>query len=134
MVYSVQDAGRTTILTDSHWEGADLVLMARMRVLAGGYATQATVSSISLKVFDLSSGAQVGDTLALLVSAAVFDVLQTDVRWTADDTGYNFRVTIDGDYFPTGDRDYRVEVLFTPTSGKPYPLVTEISVQNLMGS
>lgn len=125
---------RTVVYQDSHWEDADLVLMARIKGADAQNILQATISSISLKVFDLADGEQVGATLALTVSSVIFDALQTDSRWTEDATGYNFRYTLDGDYFPVGDRDYRIEVVFTPTTGSPFPLVYEISAQALMGS
>jgi hypothetical protein len=127
-------ASRTTVFQESHWEDADLVLMARIRGLDAQEIIQSTISSISLKVFDLSSGEQVGATAALTVASVVFDILQTDDRWTKDGTGYNFRTTVSGAYFSPGDRDYRIEVVFTPATGSPFPLVCEVSVQNLMGS
>jgi hypothetical protein len=127
-------ATHTDILHCSHWEDADLVIMARIRGADAVNIVQATISSISLKVFDLSDGEQVGSTAALTVSSVVFDTLQTDARWTRDGTGYNFRTTVGGAYFPVGDRDYRVEVVFTPATGGAFPFVVEVSVQNLMGS
>lgn len=125
---------RTGIFLGDHWEDADLILMARIKGSDAQNIVQGTLSNVSLKVFDLTLGEQVGATTALVIADVVFDDLQIDEKWTADGTGYNFATTIDGDYFPDGDHDYRIEVLFTPTSGKPFPFVTEVSVRNLMSS
>jgi hypothetical protein len=37
-------------------------------------------------------------------------------------------------YFPEGGREYRVEIVFTPLIGSPFPLVAEVSVKNLRSS
>ena len=122
------------VFYDSHWEDADLVLMARIKGIDRQNILQSTISSIAQKVYDLNSGSQVGVTVALVVADVIFDTLQTDARWTKDATGYNFRATIAGTYFPNGDTDYRVEILFTPATGSAFPFVSEISVKNLMSS
>lgn len=56
---------------------------------------------------------------SLSPSTVVFDTLQTDARWTADDTGYNFRWDWDAVAFPDPGL-YRVTVRFAPTSGAAY--------------
>lgn len=117
----------------THWEDADLVLLSRVRSIDGAYITQSSISSIALKVYDLSDASLVGSS-ALTVSNVVFDTLQKDDRWTVDSLGYNFRATVPAAFFPTGGRDYRVEVIFTPTAGGTFPIVAEVSVQNLMSS
>lgn len=110
------------------WEDQDLVVMARVKGVDRQLIIQSTLSSISVTVTDLSNGEQVSTALAPSVASTVFDTLQTDARWTKDRTGYNFRYTIPGTYFPSGGRDYWVEVEFTPASGSVFTAAWQVSV------
>lgn len=123
----------TDILTVDHWEDTPLVIMARVRDATATNITQAGIDSIAIYVFD-GSGTQVSTTIAPTVASTVFDTLQTDARWTKDSTGYNFRYTIAAAYFPTGDVNYRVEVIFTPATGEPFPLVVVAKAKRLLSS
>lgn len=124
----------TDIVRAGVWEDGGLFLMARIKGHAGVNITQATIASISVKSYDKASATLI-TTLVPVVAAAVFDALQTsDPRWTKDTTGYNFGFQIPGSAFPSGNTTYRVEVMFTPVSGDPFPLVAEITAQNLYGS
>ena len=58
----------------------------------------------------------------LTVADIIFNALQTDARWTVDDTGYNFRHTVEicDDYaFTIAGREYLVEYTLTPSNGQP---------------
>lgn len=117
------------------WEDASLTVMARIQGNAGTNITQASLSSITCKVFDLDNANVVVATPAVTISSAVFDSLQTtDPRWTKDTTGYNFRFTVTASSFPTGSRRYQIEFVFTPTSGDVFPLVVKHTTQELLGS
>jgi len=63
------------------------------------------------------------EQVAVNVATNVFDSLQTDARWTADELGYNFRHTIDiasDPAFTLAGRDYLVEYAFTPYAGQVF--------------
>lgn len=104
--------------------------MARIRGNAYALITQATISTITCKVFDRASATPTTAlaTPTVTVSSAIFDTLQTDGRWTADsetepgedgETGYNFLFQVAGSVFSGAGRVYDVEFVFTPTSGEP---------------
>ena len=61
------------------------------------------------------------DGVSLTVANVIFDTLQTDERWTRDDTGYNFRHALDVSThaaFAEAGRDYLVEYRLTPVFGQ----------------
>lgn len=98
-------------------EDSPAALLNRVRLFdTGEYIQQAEIDSISVEVFNLQTAEQVGETFTLDVTESVFDTLQTDARWTEDDTGYNFLAVIPSDYFPSGGQTYRVEITVTPVS------------------
>lgn len=52
---------------------------------------------------------------------ALFDTLQTDAVWTVDETGFNFKYTLDvstAAAFAIAGRRYRVEFTLTPAAGQ----------------
>jgi len=58
---------------------------------------------------------------SLAVADCIYDDLQNDDLWDADETGYNFRHTLDvssDSAFATAGRRYRVVVTLTPTVGQ----------------
>lgn len=95
------------------WEDGDASCMARVQV-AGANITQATTASVTRRIYDLDGSTPTVDTenggngTALTVASVVFDTLQTDARWTEDETGYNFRDDLPGTKFPTSDHRYAV--------------------------
>lgn len=116
------------------FEDAPIVLMDRVKNIAGAYITQAAVSTITYRVDAYSSQrdaetcsnpTEVTDDTSLTKTDVVYDTLQTAAPWdsTADATGYNFRFTLPAASRPVGDKWHRVEVIITPTSGDAYPLV-----------
>lgn len=112
------------------WENGGLILMARILGWAGSSVLQADITSIQCTVTDTSEDGD-GETYdaALVISATVFDTLQTPAIWTADGTGYNFRHTVPATAFPQGDRINRVEYRFTPASGEAFYFVVDVQVQ-----
>ena len=118
------------------WEDGGATLMARIVGGAGTTITQATITSIARKTFDLNGltpGTAV-ETSAPVVASTVFDTYQTDARWTVDSTGYNFRDTIAAAIFATGNHRYRVEYAFTPTAGAVFWVVFELQCQPVWSS
>lgn len=121
--------------------GSGVTLMARIAGVAGNLLTQASVSSISYQVTNLTLG-QVAGSGTLTVSQVVFNSLvQNDPRWTADSAsqpgadglwGYNFLTTLPASIFPVSSvvsppplvaaapQTYQVDIVFTPTSGQPF--------------
>ena len=119
------------------WEDASCTVFARIRGNTGAYVTQASLTSIACKVFDLDNANTQVSAPTVTISSAVFDTLQTssnDVRWTIDTTGFNFRFTVPASAFPLGERNYRVEVVFTPTSGDVFAVVYTVHSQGLFSS
>lgn len=78
---------------------------------------QADLSSVTWKVFDLSSAAP--DTAivsaTLTIASVIFDTLQTD--WDVDTTGYTFKYDVASTVFTEGGHEYQAEVKFTTTGG-----------------
>jgi hypothetical protein len=115
------------IIQASWWAKSGATQAARIYGNAGTPITQATISSITCKVFDKNVSVETPVlTPSITVSSVVFDTLQDDdPRWTIDETGYNFLHAIAATAFPTNNHIYRIEYIFTPTSGAVFPLVYE---------
>lgn len=125
----------TDIIKATVWEDGGATNMARLKA-DGANVTQSVISSISYSVFDLdgSSPGTAVDSGSLTVANVIFDTLQTDGRWTADDTGYNFRHTIGASTLAEGNRRYLVEYIFTPSSAEVFPAVFELHTKPLRTS
>ena len=115
--------------------------MARIRGAGGSLLTQASLSTITYSVSNLTSGTT-GTSTSLTISSVVFDSLQqNDPRWVFDSAGepgadggygYNFLATIPATSFPVSVLSstasdpvpdsvlYQVDVVFTPVSGQPF--------------
>ena len=117
----------------SIWEDSGVFLAARILGNDGAYLTQATTSSITYLVHDITAGADITSG-SLTVSSVIFDALQTDDRWTEDTTGYNFGYAAAASSFATPDHTYRVEFKFTPTSGQVFWVVFELIANALYTS
>lgn len=123
-----------SIITGVAYEDGAVALMARIQSIASGAnMTQASVTGITWKVFDLFDNAQIA-TGTLTVSSVIFDTLQTPSIWTVDTTGYNFRVDPANTTHPNGGTTYRFEFIFDPSSGEDFPVVFEVSTENLLTS
>lgn len=126
-------AGTLGIVTGVVVSASGVTMMARIRGQGGSYITQASLSSITYSIRDLSTATTTG-TGSLTVSSVVFDNLQLDNRWTKDAIGYNFRTTFASgsfDNFDVGDSDdaiayqitrhrYQVDIRFVPASGQGF--------------
>lgn len=102
--------------------------LARIVGEDGAAINQASVSAVTYSVFlldendpDARSAVDGHDGESLGVSTIIFNSLQTDARWTVDDTGYNFRHTIDvstDGAFTVAGRSYLVEYRLMPAGGQ----------------
>jgi hypothetical protein len=113
------------------WEDSGFSIMARVIGNDAANVTQASMTSIAYSVFDLSQVGTASSSGTLAVATVIFDTLQTDARWTPDATGYNFRWDVPANICPTGNKDYRIEILFTPVTGAVFHGVWEPNVKAL---
>lgn len=106
-------------------EKSSVILLARVLATDGTPMQQASVSSIACRVFDVQQNTQSGNP-TLTVAGTIFNSLQTDAKWTADSTGYNVAVPLDGTNFPAGNTVYRVEVKITPVGATAFYLLWDV--------
>jgi len=118
------------------WEDTPATCLGQLRNNSGQYITQASLDSISCKVFDEKSDTPDTPvaTPTVIVADCVFDTLQTGEMWTKDSVGYNFAHEVPGASFPLGDRSYRIEYVFTQTDTKTFARVFWHRVKSLRGS
>ena len=108
-------------------EDSTFAVMLRLQV-DGVNATQSVLSAITWKAWDEQNTGVVHASGTLTVSSVVFDTLQTDGRWTADSTGYNFRHDITQATFTDPGR-YLIEYTVTMTGGNSFiagPVVVNV--------
>lgn len=106
------------------YEDSGVTLMARVVGSDGNNLTQAATTAITCKVYDGSGTNTLSPTVT--VASAIFDTLQTDARWTADATGYNFRFEVPATAFPSAKKGrHRVEFLFDQATGENFFLIFE---------
>lgn len=119
---------------DQIFEGQSVTHMARITGNDAANITQATISSIQLRITDDDGNVIV--TRTLVVADTIFDVLQTtalDARWTKDSTGYNFKYSALMADLPKGDTLYRFEYRFRPvSSGAQFHFVREVQAHNIL--
>lgn len=104
---------------------------------------QADITSITLTVrrFNRVNGGYgvittTENGIAVVVSSAVYNTLQTDSSWNKDTIGYNFAHTIPAAAFP-GLGDYAAVYTFTPAGSNfsIFPLVLQpIKIMSLQGT
>lgn len=114
------------------YEDSGVILMARILGYDSTPINQAAIDSISLTVADEQTQ-EAADPISVDVADVVFDALQTGGPWDADDTGYNFRYDSLASQRPEGDRTYRFEFKFTPSTGEPFWAVFRIETKKLLG-
>ena len=88
-------------------EDSSCTVLARIHA-AGANVTQSDVSSISYAIYELDGLDTHTASTSLTVSSVIYDALQTDDRWSKDNTGYNFKHDIAHTVFTTPGR-YRIE-------------------------
>jgi len=115
------------------YEDSGAYLMARVLGGDGSAVQQSDISSIAYSVYDMDDTSSPG-TGSLTVANVVYDTLQTDSRWTTDTTGYNFGWSAPASLFATGDRVYKVEVLFTPASGEVFHVQWDVTTRSMLRS
>lgn len=97
-------------------ENTGITILARVLGWDGSAIVQADVASGLYWVFDLAALPDpIPAGTALTVADVVFDTLQTDAKWTLDDTGYNFALHVPGTSFDGGGKTFRVEIELTPS-------------------
>ena len=92
----------------------------------GNFLQIADVTSITANIFDLdaSDPTTAADTESLTVATTVLDtVVTSNVIWTKDIVGYNFIHDLSATYFPTGNRRYQVEYVFTLADASVFHIV-----------
>lgn len=125
----------TTATQAQACEDGGAFVMARVVGNDAANITQASVTSIARKTFDLDSATpNTATTTAPVVADTIFDTLQTDARWTEDDTGWNFGDVIAASVLSTGDHHYRIEYVLTMDSGEPVVIKFEIHATSILGS
>lgn len=116
------------------WQGSDVLLLARCRSILGPYISQASLSSITLQVWDKNEQTIIYGPINLTIASVVFNTLQTNpVLWTQDVIGYNFLYQLNGSLaFPAAD-DYKVNVLFYDLNAPPryFPLQYQCSAERV---
>ena len=114
------------------WENGGATFLARVQS-AGLNIVQVDVTSIERKIFDKHGDTPTTaiDTQNLVVANTIFDTLQTDGYWSADNTGYNFRDVILPGKFADGNHDYRVEYKILGAAGRVAWIVFIVSAKEI---
>ena len=121
------------------FEQGDATFLARVKYQSA-LIVQANVTSIACKVQRWSSSDGTKTVTYERPDApdeidpedVIFDTLQTDDRWTADSTGFNFAVTVPASAFPGPDQ-YFVLFTITTTAGAVIQIPYEVPAISLRG-
>ncbi len=107
---------------------ATATFMARVENSSGQAIMQGSVAAVQYSVYQLDKNdpnalsVVVGhDEVTLNVTDVVFDTLQTDLSWTVDTEGYNFRHELDvslNEAFSIAGGVYQVRYELTPVLGQ----------------
>ena len=131
------------------WQGKGATLTARVENLSGVLITQASLTSITRKVFDADDNHAEILSGTLTIASVVFDTLRSGAEdlkvWTdqgqlIDRVGWNFRDSIPASAFPLGkfqNREYRryvVEYSFDPASGDDFLIQLLAYARNVHGT
>jgi len=117
--------------TDVHgqtFKNGTVTLLARIVGQDGDNLVKADLSTITYTIYllderdpDARTAVSEHSAVPVTVANAIFDTLQTGGVWDVDETGYNFRHTLDvseHEAFAIAGRCYLVEFRMTPTSGQ----------------
>lgn len=128
------------------FEDSSAWLLARVVGMANTNITQASIASITLRVYSRAPESTAVDDPAVVASRTlvkadvVFDSLQTDSGWDVtkdpDGLGFNLKVEVLATDIPQGSEKYRFELRFTDTStpAKSWPVVVEVPTEGLYTS
>lgn len=121
------------------FEDSGAYLLAKIRGTTGVYISQASLSTIQLKVYDAESDDAPPTEVAsrdITIASTVFDALQTDSGWdlVADPDGFNFKVEILPADLPAGGKKYRFEFKFTNASSKIWHVAADVPTIGLFRS
>ena len=108
-----------TITRATIFEDTAPTFMARVVGNGAVNITQSDFGAITVAVYK-DGNTTATHTATLTVGNVVFNALQTDARWSADATGYNFRHQIAASVFSTGNSTYQIAFLFKPSSGEDW--------------
>jgi len=122
-----------TITKATVFEDSGISLLARIVGQDGANITIASITAITCKIFNTRTKVELS-TPAVVVADSVFDLLQTDSRWSADLTGYNFRHDLLATALAAGNGLYRVEYKFAPVVGENFHVLFDVATIDLMGS
>ncbi|MCE9556433.1 MAG: hypothetical protein K8T91_24045 [Planctomycetes bacterium] len=114
----------------SVFAGSSPQIMARVLGNLGTPVSSKELASITCRSFAKST-ATLAYTLTLDIAAVIFEELQKDVRWSADEIGYNFRCQLSPDAFPAAGESYRIEFTFEVTDGSKFFSIWEVDVEPL---
>ena len=124
------------------YEDTDASCVGRIPTADGTNLVQADIDGttnqeISYSVYDLNSDnprtAYATGTFAK--TAVIFDTLQTDGWWAnQDETGYNFRATIDADDLPEGGTLARIEFSCNTLSFGPIRWRFDVRVREVLSA
>lgn len=122
--------------TEAIFEDSGLYLAGRAEdALTGDALLQSDLTSITLKVYEISDPDTEIASETLTIANVIFDTLQTD-GWTIDSTGYNFRYQVPATSLPLGGAMYRFEFAFVrnPSTLPPFHAVFEVPTLGLYSS
>lgn len=122
------------VIKGQAYQQSGVILMARLISNAGVYVSQAAISSITCGVYDTASPNQVVASPSVSVASTIYDTLQTNLLWTKDALGYNFKYELPSSALPRGNKTYRVEFRVTPVGGQQYHIVFEIQTERLLSA
>lgn len=100
-------------------EASSFSLMYRVYV-DGVAMVQSDVSTIEYAVVNEGTKEVITALTSLVVADVVYDTLQTDVRWTKDNVGYNFKHDVGHTITTDPDISYRLEYKVTLASGSEF--------------
>ena len=108
--------------------------MARVAGADGANITQASISTITVTIFNRITKVEIIAQASLTVADVIFDTLQKDARWTLDSTGYNFRHVVAAASLAEPSIIHAVEYKFTPTSGQVFWVVFDLTTRGIITS
>ena len=130
----ITDMATTGTIKASVWEDGGATCMARVAGADGANITQASLSTITVTIFNRRTKAEIVSVASLTVANVVFDTLQTDARWSLDSSGYNFRHTVAASSLATPGIVHAVEYKFTPATGQVFWVVFDLTTREIITS